>query len=98
MSDPMNVGISNTPISSGRIHGFERPESAAKPSVQHGRKAEQDQVDVSEHARHLASLRNLPPVRLNKIEAAKAAIANGDYDNDVRLNIAVERMLNDVQV
>ena len=97
MPDPINVGISNGSQASGRIFGVNHAErSQAATPARHGREPAADQVDLSEHARHLASLRELPEVRMNKIEAAKAAIAAGDYDNDFRLNIAIERMLDDV--
>ncbi|MCH2160611.1 MAG: flagellar biosynthesis anti-sigma factor FlgM [Phycisphaerales bacterium] len=97
MPDPINVGISNGSHASSRILGIDRAErpSTASPA-RHGREPAGDRVDLSEHARHLASLRELPEIRLNKVEAAKAAIAAGDYDNDIRMNIAVERMFDDV--
>ena len=97
MPDPINVGISNGSHASSRILGAAQADrtQAAMPA-RHGREPINDQVDLSEHARHLASLRELPEVRTNKIEAARAAIAAGDYDNDIRLNIAIERMLDDV--
>lgn len=98
MPDSINVGISNGSHASSRILGVNHhaERSPAATPARHGREQASDRVDLSEHARHLASLRELPEVRMNKIEAAKSAIAAGEYDNDHRLNIAIERMLDDV--
>jgi anti-sigma28 factor (negative regulator of flagellin synthesis) len=56
-----------------------------------------DRVELSEHARHLDRLRNLPDVRQAKIDAARNAIADGVFETPDRLRAALLRMLEEVE-
>jgi flagellar biosynthesis anti-sigma factor FlgM len=57
----------------------------------------QDRVELSEHARHLERLRNLPEIRQSKVEAARSAIADGIYESPDRLRAALLRMLDEIE-
>jgi len=46
-----------------------------------------------EHARHLAQLRALPEVRAQRIVKVKQMIADGTFDTEQRLAVAIDRML-----
>jgi negative regulator of flagellin synthesis FlgM len=55
-----------------------------------------DRVELSEHARHLDAVRAMPDVRMAKVEAIKAAIANGTYESPEKLQSAIDGLLRDV--
>ena len=54
-----------------------------------------DRVEVSEHADLMARLAEVPEVRWNRIEAAKAAIQETDYI-DRHLDDAIKELLSDL--
>ena len=82
------------PSSIGRV----KLEATAPASAQATTRAQgQDRVELSDHARHLDRLRQLPDVRQGKVEAAKAAIANGVYESPDRLRAALLRMLDEIE-
>lgn len=60
-------------------------------AITHGR----DSVELSEHARFMDQLRELPSVRTERVEAVREAIVNGTYESPDKLDIAVSRMLDD---
>jgi flagellar biosynthesis anti-sigma factor FlgM len=55
--------------------------------------ARQDRIELSDHARLLDRLRQMPDVRQDRVDRIRAAIARGGYDNDARLNSAIERLI-----
>lgn len=56
-----------------------------------------DRVELSEHARHLEAIRALPEARMAKVEAIKMAIAQGAYETPEKLQVALDRLLDDVR-
>jgi negative regulator of flagellin synthesis FlgM len=52
-----------------------------------------DRVEVSDFARHLDTLLNLPDVRFERIASVRQAIADGSYDTEDKIDVAIERML-----
>ena len=98
MPDIGNIG------STSSYGHFGPPPRAAAQYIQRGGQAAaaetrrteiSDRVEVSDHARYLDALRNMPPERAEKLAQVKAAIAPGTYDTDAKLSIAIDRMLND---
>jgi flagellar biosynthesis anti-sigma factor FlgM len=57
--------------------------------------AKVDQAEISDQARFLEKLSRLPEVRTDKVEAARAAIAEGAYDSEDKVRAAVERLLDE---
>ena len=55
-----------------------------------------DSVELSDHARHLSTLRSLPAVREDRVAEIRDAIANGTYDTEGKLDTAVDRLLEDL--
>ena len=56
-----------------------------------------DQLDISPAADLLSrALDTKPTFRADKVAQAKAAIANGDYDSNEKLDAAMSRMLDDL--
>ncbi len=56
----------------------------------------EDTVQISFTAQMLAKLHDLPDVRTEKVAAIRQAIADGTYDVDSKLDVAIERMLEDL--
>ncbi|MFM1830413.1 MAG: hypothetical protein RLZZ558_753 [Planctomycetota bacterium] len=70
---------------------------AQAPAASQARMEPQDRVELSEHARHLERLRNMPEIRQSKVEAARSAIADGIYESPDRLRAALLRMLDEIE-
>jgi anti-sigma28 factor (negative regulator of flagellin synthesis) len=101
MSDIANIA-GHLGSSSARLARPERSDSAARttpaaPSARFGRSTE-DAVEISADARRLAAGRGSTELApdLAKVARMKAAIAGGGYDSDARLQIAIDRMIDDV--
>ncbi len=52
-----------------------------------------DRADISENAQLLAKLRDVPPIREEKVAALRALIASGQYETPERIAGAVEKLL-----
>ncbi|HWB18763.1 MAG TPA: flagellar biosynthesis anti-sigma factor FlgM [Phycisphaerales bacterium] len=57
----------------------------------------EDRVELSDHAKLIDRLRNLPDVRADRVAQAKAAIARGDYDTPDALDKVLNGLLEDLQ-
>ncbi len=55
-----------------------------------------DRVELSQHAVLLDRLRNLPGVREDLVQAVRQALADGTYETDAKVDVAIRRMLDDV--
>ena len=55
-----------------------------------------DTVEISQQARIAAKLAALPDVRADLIASVKAQIEAGTYDTQEKLDIAIDRMLNEL--
>lgn len=55
-----------------------------------------DRVELSQHARLLDQLRQLPDVRTERVEAARQAIESGAYETPEKINGAIELLLDDL--
>ncbi len=52
-----------------------------------------DRVELSDHARLLDRIRQLPDVRQDRVERMRSAIARGGYDSDARIDHAIDRLM-----
>jgi len=87
--------ISTAPL--GRIapvstNAVEPREAPARP----GADRPADRVEVSDMARLMARLNQLPDVRADLVEKARADIAAGRYDDDERLELAIDALIDDL--
>jgi anti-sigma28 factor (negative regulator of flagellin synthesis) len=57
-----------------------------------------DTVEISFRAEILARLRDLPDVRIEKVAPVRQAILNGTYDIDAKLDVAISRMIEDLDI
>lgn len=81
-----------------RIARYDRTEAtdSRQLSEDAGRSSGGDRVELSAHARYLATLREMPSVRAERIESVREALQDPNYINDERLNIAISRLLEDL--
>ncbi len=84
-----------TPIQRTQMDGASM---ATGTSSTHGaaRANPQDRVELSDHARHLERLKQMPDIRQSKVEAARNAIAEGVYETPDRLRAALLKMLDEI--
>ena len=55
-----------------------------------------DRVELSDHARLLDQLRDLPGIRQDLVDNVREAIARGSYESPQRLGEAIERLFADL--
>lgn len=55
-----------------------------------------DSVEVSDHARYLDMLRNMPAVRNDLIERIRGEIFDGTYETPQRLDAAIDGLVDDL--
>ncbi|MEM7227357.1 MAG: flagellar biosynthesis anti-sigma factor FlgM [Planctomycetota bacterium] len=77
---------------SDRTRDDERVDSQ-RPSAQLG-----DRVELSDRARYLSHLRELPEVRSERVEQVQTAIADGSYLSDEKIDVAINRLLDDLNL
>lgn len=56
-----------------------------------------DRVELSERARWLDRLRNLPEIRQERVQNLRELIASGNYETDDKIDLAMERLLNELE-
>ena len=55
-----------------------------------------DTVDISETGRLLEMASQLPDVRMDRVEQLRAQIAQGGYETSDKLDLALERLLDEI--
>jgi negative regulator of flagellin synthesis FlgM len=55
-----------------------------------------DEVDISDAARLVEQVHQLPETREDRVEAVRRQIAAGTYETSDKLNVAVERLLDEI--
>jgi negative regulator of flagellin synthesis FlgM len=55
-----------------------------------------DEVDISDAARLVEQVHQLPEMRGDRVEAVRRQIAEGTYETGDKLNVAVERLLDEI--
>jgi negative regulator of flagellin synthesis FlgM len=84
-----------------QLHG---PQSIAAP---HGARPTQpmtrpeapqiaDEVDISDAARSLEQVHDMPDIRQDRVESVRLQIAEGTYETPAKLNAAIERLLDEI--
>ncbi len=67
-------------------------ERARAASLDGATRREADQVEVSPQARYLSMLREIDPYRQSLVDEVKAEIDAGRYENEERLNGAIDAL------
>ncbi|MEN6406598.1 MAG: flagellar biosynthesis anti-sigma factor FlgM [Thermoguttaceae bacterium] len=55
-----------------------------------------DEVDISEAARMIEQVQQLPDIRADRVEAVRQQIAEGTYETGDKLNVALDRLLDEI--
>ena len=84
---------SNSPIT--RLQGSKALE--AGQSSQDADSGGLDTVEISDSARYLGEIRRLPDIREGKVQAARDAIASGQFETSTRIDGTVDRLLEELQ-
>jgi len=70
-----------------------RPTEASRPMGElHGA----DEVAISDTGELLAQIRDLPDMRADRVAELRSAIASGVYESSEKLDLAVERLLDEI--
>ena len=76
----------------GAPHGARASQPAVRPeSLQIN-----DQVDISDAARLVEQVQQMPETREDRVESVRLQIAAGTYETTEKLNVAVERLLDEI--
>jgi len=55
-----------------------------------------DQVEISDAARLASQLSDVPDIRHERVAEIRASIAEGTYDTEAKLDVAVDRLLDEI--
>jgi len=55
-----------------------------------------DEVTLSDNARYLSQMQQMPDVRQDKVAAVRQAIDDGTYETDEKLNAVLDPLLEDL--
>ncbi len=99
-----NPSEGNTPVEIRAVEGQTGPGKINPTSVQKSKAdpaaaaqpGQADQVQISPAARYLEQYNRLPPVRADKVAAARQAVSDGTADTDAKLSVAIDRLLDDL--
>jgi anti-sigma28 factor (negative regulator of flagellin synthesis) len=73
-----------------------------EPTVRHadhGRSSRSsDRVELSDHARMLSRLNEPPASQRGRVEQIRESIADGTYETDEKLGLAIERMIEELNL
>jgi negative regulator of flagellin synthesis FlgM len=78
------------PISSPHSSRLAKPQPAAPPEQI------RDEVNISDAASLVDQARNTPDVRQERIDAIRAQIAEGTYETPEKLDVALDRLLDEI--
>lgn len=71
---------------------------APQPSAQRSNITGADQLDISREADMVSRVRDLPDIRADRVAEVRAAIEEGVYETDEKLELAVGRLLDEISV
>jgi len=86
---------------SAQVHG-PQPVSAphrlpaSQPTTSSRDAAPVDQLDISPEADLVSRVREMPDVRSDRVAELRAAIQAGTYETEAKLNLAVDRLFDEV--
>ena len=69
---------------------------AAKPAPPSDGAPIIDEVEISEAGRLVDQARAVPEIRQDRVDAIRAQIAEGTYETPEKLDVAVERLLDEI--
>lgn len=55
-----------------------------------------DHLDISSEAQFLSQVRDLPEIRADRVAAIRAQIQSGVYETEEKINVALDRLLDEI--
>ena len=68
----------------------------SQPQASSYTSAPADELSISDAASFVDQARNLPEMRMDRVQQLRSAIADGTYATDQKLNMALDRLLNEI--
>ena len=68
----------------------------SKPAAPTSTAAPQDELSISDVGRLLEQTQSLPEIRQDRVDAIRAALADGTYDINGKLDAAVSNLLDEI--
>ena len=68
----------------------------SKPDAPDAQAPIHDEVDISDAARLIDRVGEIPEIRQDRVDAIRAQIAQGTYETDEKLQIALDRLLDEI--
>lgn len=83
------------------VHGAHQIKPAAKHTLTETNGPENifqpnDAVEFSAEANWLNQINNMPDIRADRVEDIRSQIQAGDYETDAKLEIALDRLLDEI--
>ena len=69
---------------------------ASQPSSRPDSTPISDEVEISDAARLVEEARQVPEIRQDRVDAIRVQIAQGTYETPEKLDVAVERLLDEI--
>ena len=85
------VNFVNAPQSINGPHRVAAPTAPAASSL-----GEVDQLDISPSADLASRALDAPAIRADRVAQIRSAIEAGDYDTDEKMNLALDRLLDEI--
>jgi negative regulator of flagellin synthesis FlgM len=69
---------------------------ASQPAVRPESVGIHDEVQISDAARLVEQVQELPDIRQDRVDAVRRQIAAGTYETSEKLNVALDRLLDEI--
>ncbi len=80
------------PQSVGPPHSSRTSQSSARPDAA----PINDELEISDAAKLVAQSQQVPEIRQERVDAVRAQIADGTYETPEKLDVALERLLDEI--
>jgi negative regulator of flagellin synthesis FlgM len=69
---------------------------SSQPAAQAGSASFKDSLEISDAGRLAEQMSQIPDIRQDRVNAIRTQIANGTYETDAKLNVALDRLLDEI--
>jgi negative regulator of flagellin synthesis FlgM len=73
-------------------HGARAKEAGSVPASS----SSGDRLDISEAGQIAGRLAEMPAIRADRVQELRTAILNGSYESDAKLDVALDRLLDEI--
>jgi negative regulator of flagellin synthesis FlgM len=80
------------PQAIGAPHGARPSQAPVRPESA----AIHDEVNISDAARLVEQVQDLPDIRQDRVDTVRRQIAAGTYETEAKLNAAIDRLLDEI--